>query len=38
MKLHIYQIPKEIIDKFNLNDIVSPEILVYTKIQRGTPG
>ena len=38
MKLYISQIPKEIIDQYNLNDIVSPDRWVYIDIRKGIPG
>ena len=37
MKLYISQIPKEIIDQYNLNDIVSPDRWVYIDIRKGIP-
>ena len=38
MKLHISQIPKEIINQYNLNDIVSPNGWVYIDIRKLIPG
>ena len=38
MKLNISQIPEEIIDQYNINDIVYPEGYIYIEVWKVIPG